>query len=104
MKIDQDPAFPLILNDGGLKIVSDYRLHYDSIGALLDMNPAVLDAVHADLKDWGSSGGRDSTYSSEQFLRAILVKWLEGFSFRDTIVRIAELSLRRVFSLIRVIS
>jgi len=98
MKIDRDPTFPLLFDDGELKIVSDYRLQYDSIGAILDLNPAVLDAVHKDLKDWGSDGGRDSTYSSEQLLRAILVKWMEGFSFRDTIVRIADSTILRNFT------
>lgn len=65
-----------------------------------DMNPAVLDAVHEDLKDGGAGGGRDSTYGSEQLLRAILVKRMEGFSFRDTIVRIAAV---RSFAMSRVL-
>ena len=98
MKIDTDPTFPLLFDDGELKIVSDYRLQYDSIDAMLDMNPAVLDAIHEDLKNWGSDGGRDSTYSSEQLLRAILVKWMEGLSFRDTIVRIADSTILRNFT------
>jgi IS5 family transposase len=98
MKIDTDPTFPLLFDDGELKIVSDYRLQYDSIDAMLDMNPAVLDAIHEDLKNWGSDGGRDSTYSSEQLLRAILVKWMEELSFRDTIVRTADSTILRNFT------
>jgi IS5 family transposase len=98
MKIDSAPTFPLLLDDGELKIVNDYRQKYDSISSLLDMNPAVLDAVHADLKNIGSADGRDSTYSSEHFLRALLVKWTEGLCFRDTIVRIADSTILRNFT------
>jgi IS5 family transposase len=98
MKIDQDPTFPLLLDDGELKIVSDYRQQYDSIGTLLDMNPALLDAIHKDLREWGSYGGRDSTYSTEHLFRGILVKWIEGFSFRETIVRIADSTILRNFT------
>lgn len=98
MKIDQEPTFPLLLDDGELKIVSDYRQQYDTISAMLDLNPALLDAVHKDLKEWGSYGGRDSTYSSEHLFRGILVKWIEGFSFRDAIVRIADSTILRNFT------
>ena len=98
MKIDKDPTFPLLLDDGELKIVNDYRCKYDSISDILDLNPSVLDAVHEDLKNWGTFGGRDSTYSSEQLLRALLVKWMEGLSFRDTIVRIADSTILRNFT------
>lgn len=98
MKIDLNPTFPPLFDDGELKIVSDYRQRYDSVSAILDKNPAVLDAVHKDLKDRGADGGRDSTYSSEQLLRALLVKWMEGLSFRDTIVRIADSTILRNFT------
>ena len=98
MKIDLNPTFPPLFDDGELKIVSDYRQRYDSISTVLDKNPAMLDAVHEDLKGWGAPGGRDSTYSSEQLLRALLVKWMEGLSFRDTIVRIADSTILRNFT------
>jgi transposase, IS5 family len=98
MKIDQEPTFPLLLDDGELKIVSDYRMQYDTISTILDMNSAILDAVHNDLKDWGSDNGRDSTYSSEHLFRALLVKWIEGLSFRDTIVRLADSTILRNFT------
>lgn len=98
VKIDPEPTFPLLFDDGELKIVNDYQQKYDSISTVLDLNPAVLDAIHEDIKDWGSAGGRDSTYSSEQLFRAILVKWMEGLSFRDTIIRIADSTILRNFT------
>jgi TFIIF-interacting CTD phosphatase-like protein len=98
MKIDSNPTFPLLFDDGELQIVSDYKKKYDAISGILDVNPAALRAVHEDLKEWGSNDGRESTYSSEHFLRAIVVKWTEGMSFRDTIVRIADSTVLRNFT------
>ena len=98
MKIDQDPTFPLLFDDGALKIVSDYRQRYDSISVILDMNPEVLDAVHNDLESMGAADGRESTYSSEHLFRGILVKWIEGLSLRETIVRIADSTILRNFT------
>ena len=98
MKIDSKPTFPLLFDDGKLQIVSDYKHKYDAISDILDMNQAALHAVHEDLKDWGSNDGRNSTYSSEQLFRALVVKWTEGMSFRDTIVRIADSTVLRNFT------
>ena len=90
--------FPLVFNNGGLLIASDYEKKYNRISDILDQNPDLLDAVHADLKNWGSNNGRESTYSSEQFFRILLVKTIEGFSFRDVIVRIADSTVLRNFT------
>ena len=98
MKIDMRPTFPLLFNDGELQIVRDYKLKYDTISNILDSNPEVLDAVHEDLKDFGSAEGRDTTFSSEHLLRALLVKWNEGLSFRDTVVRLADSTVLRNFT------
>jgi transposase, IS5 family len=98
MKIDYEQTFPLQLDGRELKIVSDFRKQYDMISDLLDMTPPVLDAVHEDLKGMGSSAGRESTYSSEHLFRALLVKWIEGLSFRDTVVRIADSAILRNFT------
>lgn len=98
MKIDTSPTFPLLFDNGKLQIVSEYHQKYTTISDILDANPAALDAVHEDLKEWGSDDGRDSTYSSEHFLRSLVVKWTEGTSFRDTIVRIADSTVLRNFT------
>ena len=97
-KIDICPTFPPLFDDGDLQIVREYKLKYDTISDILDANPEVLDAVHEDLKDFGSAEGRETTYSSEHLLRALLVKWNEGLSFRDTVVRIADSTVLRNFT------
>jgi IS5 family transposase len=98
MKIDIAPTFAPLIDDGELKIVADYKNSYDKISDNLDKNPKILEMVHNDLVLWGSDSGRESTYSSEQLLRALLVKCIEGLSFRETIVRIADSTVLRNFT------
>lgn len=98
MKIDIAPTFAPQFDDGELKIVADYKKRYDRISDMLDKNPTILEMVHNDLKMWGSDNGRESTYSSEQLLRSLVVKCIEGLSFRDTIIRIAESNVLRNFT------
>jgi len=56
---------------------------------ILDANSGLLSLVHRDWKELLSSSekGRDG-YTSEQLLRALVVLFLEGRSYRDTIVLI----------------
>jgi IS5 family transposase len=96
-KIDNKPVFPLILSTSELKIVTDYYKKYITISELLDANPAILDAVHADISAMGSQDGRESDFSSEHFLRMLIVKCIEGLSFRDTIIRVVDSSILRNF-------
>jgi IS5 family transposase len=98
MKIDIAPTFAPLIDDGELKIVADYKNRYDQISNNLDKNPKILELAHNDLMHWGSENGRESTYSSEQLLRALLVKCIEGLSFRETIVRIADSAVLRNFT------
>ena len=55
---------------------------------ILANNPGILDAFHDDLKDCGSTNGRESKFSSEQILRLAIVKWVEGDPYRETIIRV----------------
>jgi IS5 family transposase len=98
IKIDSKPMFPLTNIESDLKIVTDYQSRYLRISDLLDTNPAILNALHMDLEKWGSADGRESTFSSEQVLRFLIVKCLEGLSFRDTIVRIFDSDFLRNFT------
>lgn len=98
IKIDQAPAFPLTLNVCELEIYKQYKMKYDQISDILDQNPAVLNAFHTDLSSWGSGDGRESTYSSEQFLRILIIKCLEGLSLRDVIIRVADSAILRNFA------
>ena len=96
-KINIQPAFPLI----GNAIPQEYarfKRQYDTIDRLLDDNPGIIDAVHADLIRICSDDGRKSTFSSEQFLRMIVVKNVEGLCLRDTIVRVADSDFLRNFT------
>ncbi len=75
--------------ESSLKIVNEYREKYREISDLLDANGQLLTLAH---RDWvkllsTSSQGRDG-YTSEQLLRALIVMFLEGDSYRDTIISI----------------
>jgi transposase, IS5 family len=97
-KIDVSPSFPLVVTNCELKIVADYQKKYDRISELLDVNPGILNAFHVDLRNWGSDDGRESSYSSEHFLRMLIVKCLEGLSFRDVVVRVSDSAILRNFT------
>jgi IS5 family transposase len=75
--------------ESSLKIVNDYRAKYEAVSRLLDDNPALLALAH---RDWAmllstSGKGRDG-YTSEQLLRALIVMFVEGDSYRDVVIRI----------------
>lgn len=65
---------------------------------MLDKNTAILDAFHGDLKKFGSTGGRESKFSSEQILRLALVKGIETSVLRDTVIRVAGCDYLRNFT------
>jgi len=72
-----------------IKVAQDYRVKYEAISQLLDANVQLLALAH---RDWArllsmSCKGRDG-YTSEQLLRALIVMFLEGDSYRDVVVRI----------------
>lgn len=72
-----------------IKISQDYRSRYEAISDILDANPQLLALAH---RDWSrllstSHTGRGG-YTSEQLLRALLVMFIEGGSYRDTVIRI----------------
>lgn len=95
-KINLQPSFPLWSKIP--KEVRDYRERYDRISRILDDNPGVLETVHNDLAAPCSPSGRQSTYSSEQFLRMIVVKVVEGCSLREVVVRVSESEFLRNFT------
>jgi len=96
-KIEIDPCFYLNVS-GSLKIVDEYHQKYDAIDKLLDKNSAILDAFHGDLKKFGSTGGRESKFSSEQILRLYLVKGIETSVLRDTVIRVSGCDYLRNFT------
>ena len=72
-----------------LKVVTEYRQKYQALSEALDGNPDLLARAH---RDWArllssSPEGRAGD-TSEQLLRALLVMFLEGDSYRDVVIRI----------------
>lgn len=74
------------------KIVATYRHKYGAISEILDANPKLLTRAHLDLVRVLSSskGGRRGGYTSEQILRALVVMFVEGDSYRDVVIRVAN--------------
>jgi len=97
MKVQMDPCFFInILEERN--IVQAYREKYNQIDELLQKNPGILDAVHVDLAEYGSSGGRKSDYSSEQVLRMIIVQNIEVLDYRNLVIRVGESDFLRNFT------
>jgi IS5 family transposase len=73
------------------KTVREYRDKYKGISAILDRVPQVLDLVHEELEVLSEGdGGRGADFSSETILRSLVVQTVEGLSYRETIIRIAD--------------
>ena len=74
------------------KTVREYREKYKGIGVALDLVPEVLDLVHRDLLKLTEGGrkGRSADFFSETILRSLVVMTVEGLSYRETVIRIAD--------------
>lgn len=74
------------------KTVREYREKFKGISVGLDLVPKVLDLVHRDLLKLTEGGrkGRNADFTSETLLRSLVVMTVEGLSYRETVVRIAE--------------
>ena len=87
------------LPSSSTKVVAAYRRKYASLNELLLANPGVLDLVHVDFCRWLSTSdkGRESGYTSEEILRALVVMFVEGDGYRDVVVRIENSDFLRSF-------
>lgn len=80
-----------------------YYDRYDALSRVVDENPNILDAIHKDIEksvamlNTGSKGP-ECRYSTDQIFRMILVESLEGFSLRETCVRIDDSCIFREFT------
>lgn len=74
------------------KTVREYREKFKDVSVALDLVPDVLDLVHRDLLKLTEGGrkGRSADFSSETTLRSLVVMTMEGLSYRETVVRIAD--------------
>ena len=88
-----------LLPSSSTKVVAAYREKYGALNALLLANPKVLDLVHLDFCRWlsTSDSGRESRYTSEEILRALVVMFVEGDSYRDLVIRIENSEFLRSF-------
>ncbi len=90
MRTKSSPALYLDFSgEASIKVSQDYRAKYEALSRLLEANPALLSLAH---RDWSrllstSAQGRDG-YTSEQLLRALIVMFVEGDSYRDAVTRI----------------
>jgi len=75
--------------ESSLQIVNEYREKYEALSAILDDNLNLLLPAHQDWVELLSTSqeGRDG-YTSEQLLRTLVVMFLEGKSYRNTVVLI----------------
>ena len=82
-----------------LKVVEEYRRKYEGVGRNLEENPKILLAVHRDLAGLlsESRNGRESKYTSEQVLRSLIVMFVEGLSYRDTVIQVENSEFLRQF-------
>lgn len=72
-----------------LKVVKEYRTKYEGISKVLEGNTGILTLAHKDFSAVLSESekGRGG-YTSEQILRALIVMFIEGDSYRDVVVLI----------------
>lgn len=99
MKTEIQPCFFLtVISDN--KIVQAYHAKYNAINEMLNKNCEILDCMHEDLQRYGSENGRSSVFSTEQVLRMLIVKTVEGLSFRNLIIRVSESDFLRNFTMI----
>ena len=102
MRRMREAILPLAGNDEHLpKTVREFREKYKRVSRILDEHPEILEVAHENLKKIshgrakvrkGKKGckGRGADFTSETILRALVVHAIEGGSFRDTEVLIAE--------------
>jgi len=93
MRQKKESVLPVRWNDEALPLpVKVYRAKYRAISQVLDRCPEILDRIHEDLRKLSKGGrrGREGDFTSENILRALLVQSIEGLSYREAVVRIAE--------------
>lgn len=87
-----------------LKLTNAYYAKYESISKILDENPAIVEAIHRDLKKplkyatVKGKDGRPHRFTSDQALRILLCQIVEGASLREIIIRIDDSNYLRRFA------
>ena len=87
-----------------LVITREYYRKYEAISRILDENPAMLDAIHADLTealeaDGAENGcGGEFKCTSDTVLRILLCQIIEDLSLRQVIIRVDDSNYLRIFA------
>jgi IS5 family transposase len=99
MRIKINPQMLLDFDNSHLKVTRDYYKKYQAINQILSQTPKILQAFHRDASKSLGGGERKrlATFTSDQFLRAILVMEIEQLSYRATIIRIDDSQFLRRF-------
>jgi uncharacterized membrane protein len=73
-----------------VKIVQKHVEKYRRLDEILQSNRTIFEVVHQDFEKYlsNSSKGRTADYTSEQIFRALLVIFMEQWSYRKTVVNI----------------
>lgn len=75
--------------EASVKVAREFQAKYEALSDLLDNNEELLALAH---RDWAmllsTSGKGRNGYTSEQLLRALIVMFVEGESYRGVIIRI----------------
>lgn len=81
------------------KVVASYRERYWRLNQVLLDTPAILDLAHQDFERWlsASKKGRESKFTSEEILRVLVVMFVEGVDYRETVVRVENSEFLRDF-------
>ncbi len=86
-----------------LEITREYYRKYEAISGMLDKNPAIVDAIHADLTEALEAAGAENgcggefKCTSDTVLRILLCQIIEGLSLRHVIIRIDDSNYLRFF-------
>jgi len=81
------------------KVVEAYRAKYAGVNEILLDVPEIVDLAHKDFERWlsVSETGRESKYTSEEILRVLVVMFVEGEDYRETVVRVENSEFLRNF-------
>lgn len=94
MRTKSNPQESLELGPSSLRVTQAYYQKYERIDQMLQDNPRILNTFHRDASKTFRKGPhrrrRSCCFTSEHFLRTILVMELEQLTYRNTVIRIDD--------------
>jgi IS5 family transposase len=103
LRLKKNTQSELNFQPSNLEITNDYYAKYHAISAILDENPAMVDAIHNDLAQTledvavVDKHGAKFKYTSDTILRIVLCQIIEGCSLRQIVIRIDDSNFLRFF-------